>query len=538
MSQRPSRRHSTSRRDRGKHRLFRSIYSWLRFATHQLRWQTDRFQSAFLQALGAATRTGFRLRYCWGSRHFWFGLPAFVAGAAIVTLLGLAWAVPRDDLAARYGQEGERLTAAGDYRAGRTCCQRAVALGDERPNTRYCLAVCLARIGQPGQATAIMRRLAGAEPGYSRAELWLARRFLERPEPGPEEEQEAERHLLRALELEPELIEAEVTLAELYTRQGRFADAEKHWLHAATVKRDLELVLAGLYAAQKDQPRTSLHAVKAQDWFGERLRAAPDDTAALLGYARACLYQQKHAEAVAVLKKGLRDREDTAVRNSLGDAYASWVRALERTPDTRLAERLRLLEEGLHYAPTNRSLLTYLVDFSNRTGAEADRARSLLQHMLVEKRPSGLVHLLLGLVAWRRGQSEAARVHLEQAHTLDPEMALISNDLAWILANSPKPDLACALSLADDAVKRWPRQPNVRDTRGEILVKLGRWREAVADLEQAQAGMPDNPGVHHALATAYEHLGMTELAEMHRRRAEACTVAHTNPGPTLPHRTN
>ena len=63
-----------------------------------------------------------------------------------------------------------------------------------------------------------------------------------------------------------------------------------------------------------------------------------------------------------------------------------------------------------------------------------------------------------------------------------------------------------------------PEEFRFRETRGQILVALGRWRDAVDDLEFALNGMPDAAPVHMALATAYERLGESELARVHREQ--------------------
>jgi hypothetical protein len=56
------------------------------------------------------------------------------------------------------------------------------------------------------------------------------------------------------------------------------------------------------------------------------------------------------------------------------------------------------------------------------------------------------------------------------------------------------------------------------DTKGQILLRLGRVDEAVVVLESALKGVPDR-GTHGALAEAYSRLDKTELAASHRRLA-------------------
>ena len=61
------------------------------------------------------------------------------------------------------------------------------------------------------------------------------------------------------------------------------------------------------------------------------------------------------------------------------------------------------------------------------------------------------------------------------------------------------------------------RDARFMETRGQILVKLGRWQEASQDLEHAINGsVPNSNEAHRSLVVAYEALGLKELAEAHR----------------------
>ena len=88
-----------------------------------------------------------------------------------------------------------------------------------------------------------------------------------------------------------------------------------------------------------------------------------------------------------------------------------------------------------------------------------------------------------------------------------------------MLSTSEPTDLPRALELSNLAVGCSPADPSFRDTRGRILMKSGRWKEALADLEAALAGNPDNADLHKALAEVYDQLRLPEMAAEHRRLA-------------------
>jgi predicted Zn-dependent protease len=69
------------------------------------------------------------------------------------------------------------------------------------------------------------------------------------------------------------------------------------------------------------------------------------------------------------------------------------------------------------------------------------------------------------------------------------------------------------------AIDKMPGETNFRDTRGHIFLKMGRWKEALADLEAALPNTPHAPQMHRSLAEVYEHLGAPAMAAEHRRLA-------------------
>ena len=97
---------------------------------------------------------------------------------------------------------------------------------------------------------------------------------------------------------------------------------------------------------------------------------------------------------------------------------------------------------------------------------------------------------------------------------------IIINDLAWILSQEESPDLERALELAETAVSRVPESPRFRDTLGTVLVKLGRHKDAISELQLALSGVPDKNAVHQKLAFCYKSIGMNDLAKKHLQKIE------------------
>lgn len=95
-----------------------------------------------------------------------------------------------------------------------------------------------------------------------------------------------------------------------------------------------------------------------------------------------------------------------------------------------------------------------------------------------------------------------------------PSNYLFMNNMAWTLSEEMgKPQEG--LDRINDALKRVGLQAHLSDTRGVILLRLGRVDEAIKDLESAAAALPTAPVYFH-LARAYHKAGKTEPFEKYR----------------------
>jgi tetratricopeptide (TPR) repeat protein len=124
-----------------------------------------------------------------------------------------------------------------------------------------------------------------------------------------------------------------------------------------------------------------------------------------------------------------------------------------------------------------------------------------------------------GTAAATLGDYTTARQYLRLAVERDPRNAVAWNNHAWLTLQEEDGDLEDALAAVNKALQIAPGEFRFRETRGQILVRLGRWQSAVEDLEFAANGMPESADIHLALAKAYDALGDQRLAGMHREHA-------------------
>jgi tetratricopeptide (TPR) repeat protein len=464
-------------------------------------------------------------------------LPALLAGVTAASLAVSVWLRNEAQLVNDYIDEAERCTRLSELPRARVCFERLMQAGYQTPKAQYRLALVLDGLGEPGQARALMVRLAplGApdKPGYGPAHLWQAHELLHRADRFPRDLRDAEAHLLHALQDTPGCADAHALLGQLYASTGRPREAEAHLDKVVGERPELLLLLAAACAAQRKEAQARVRAGEALKVFRARVSVRPDDHESRLRWAAAALFIEDYPRAEAILREGLDRGEAPEFRRALAGVYLAWHDAPPAALVPDAGGQLGLLELGLRQDPTNQALLDRLERHLRGAGTESESARAALVSLLADGRATASAHFLLGLDAWRHGRGDEARFHWEAAHGQAPEVVAYTNNLAWALASAPAPDLNRALDLINAALRRSPSMQALRGTRGRVLVRMKRWHEALADLEAALPVERGTPELHLDLAVAYDALGLPEPAAEHRRHAsrlpKGAEIARDNP---------
>jgi Flp pilus assembly protein TadD len=286
---------------------------------------------------------------------------------------------------------------------------------------------------------------------------------------------------------------------------------------------------AHLYALRGDKERARREADLAASYFRTRTKADLGDQVARLGWADATTFLEKFADAVAILEDGWAGTREPVYRLAQARVYVAWFDNLARDSVTAPGLKLALLEKGLHCDPSSTDLLDRLLAVIKVQGSEAEKARATLHRLLAAGEVPATVHFALGIDALQHGETEQAALHWERANQLAPDLPIVANNLAWLIAQSPSPDLPRALDLVNMALKQAPDQPSFHHTRGHILVKMERWKEALGDLETALPRYTQDPETHRALALVYGHLGVPAMEAEHKRLAEIKKASNSSP---------
>ncbi len=467
-----------------------------------------------------------RIRRWLGSRRLellWSTIPVLLAIAAwLVFSVGL-WNWKPQEIQARYGILAEQALARKDFETARIASQRLLSLGAEpRAKWLFNLALAKAGLGRDKEASSIFGLVAPLDnPGYLPAHVFIAQALLMKTNLTQQDIKTAEVHLTHAISLDPKFLGANELLAQVYIRAGQWELASERLMEVVSARPETALLLAGVLKARGDLTGARSWAQRAARFHREKIEASKLDLPRnRLAWAEALVMLEDFPAAFSVLEQGWKQSASSDYPVSMGEIAAAWVQAAFKKNPADLEYRITIIQQGLQYAPQNQALLKQLVEVSRLEGPGAEAARNSLARLLAEGKSSAVIHFALGLDSWQQGQSELARKHFALSFEAAPHMPDVANNMAMILAVGDKPELPRALAIIQSVLDKFAANPNFRETRGQILVRLGRWQEAIADLEYALPLVPSTRRTHAALAEAYRGLGSSMLAAQHQKLAE------------------
>jgi putative PEP-CTERM system TPR-repeat lipoprotein len=319
---------------------------------------------------------------------------------------------------------------AGDARKALAAAQHAQAISPDTFEVLDTLGAMQIAAGEKEQALVTYRRLATLQPNSPVALYRLATAQVANAN------QAAEGTLREVLSLKPDFIDAQVALADLAVRAGRFPEAMKiaRQMQKQAAKSPLGYILEGdvLMAEKK-----VLQATKAYE------------TGYDIGKS-GLLVIKMHA---AYTQGGKPDAAEKRL--------AQW---LKRWPDD---VRVRL----------------YAADFALKTG----KYRHAIEHYewLQQKQPDNV--LVLNNLAWayQHIQDKRALETAERAYKLKPDNAAIADTLGWMLVEQG--NNTRGLELLQKAVAGAPQAHEIRYHLAQAWLKAGDKSKARSELEQLLA---------------------------------------------------
>jgi tetratricopeptide (TPR) repeat protein len=487
--------------------------------------RAERMQAAWSRALRAGT----------------LGLPAvLICALVLITLREGKSRIEYGGVRLRYLQRLQQAVESKRWEAVELLSQKLAELDPHDPLPGYHLALCAESSGDIPRAERLMSRVAEtAGESFAPAHWWLAERMarkaagsdanrldnVESAEISAGSDHQRTRWLLQlrghlrvCVKAWPSHAQARALLAQTELNLGQSDQAVAQLLAVADENPALRLIAARILERTGRSDDARSEAARAAEIFRRQLRERPDDVTARLHLVDALVLQHQTAEAGRMLEAGLQLTNDPRLRGAQAQLCVAISDVLERSPTgaADLGRRLELLERALALDPGHPAAMKRVAELVVGDPETAGPARTLLEPCLARGTAPAVVHMLLGTQALAKADYNAARVHFEAAHAQEPELPACLNNLAWTLTQVEPSDLDRALQLIDLAIQQQPERPEFRETRGQILLRLGRTQEAVAELERGLKSDGDVSVTHASLSAAYERLGQTRLADQHR----------------------
>lgn len=316
--------------------------------------------------------------------------------------------------------------------------------------------------------------------------------------------------------------EAHRLWASYFVKVGKLDEAVARMELAARREPNLWLTAARLAGATGDTTSMDRFLDRARQAAKDALDDHPHDVQQRLMLVQAMVQQGRLDESEQTLAEGLRATGDPMLRRASADLM---LLKFDRATDTEMDERISFLANASTLDPNNPALYARMVTYYQSLSGDAEKAslRAALQRAIVKGNGTGFAHFALGSIFWLEEDLKQSLFHLEQAFELRPQMLDVANNLAWLLAKGPEPDLERAEKLIRSAIEKRPNDIRYRDTLATVLEEAQRWDEALLELERvlsATAGKKDS-SLHKRLAKTYRALGNESLAKMHEEEADA-----------------
>jgi tetratricopeptide (TPR) repeat protein len=489
--------------------------------------------------------------------HFLFGIPqllesweperrlrlyrGFPSLAIVIVLLGaFAYSLAiSGSIANRYRTAMQQAMVASDFKQAAILGGRLVSQREQvDPATRMTYALALQQSGEVTRGEAILADLApDDQPGFQPAHRLRAASVASQLRGKSDTE------ILDRLRwhLENSGSELNATVEKLWTAYyvtvGQPELGIPHMEAAAQADPKLYSSLANLFSQVGNKPAENRALREAEAYLLDRLEADPLLREERIQLAITQVRLGKWEPAEATILQGVQLHDDETMRRSAAEYYLYLYDQELRDEPENMAMHFELLQKALGQDAFFIDIYERLITFYRRALAteEAEKVRHQLEALLIEGKSPALAHFALGSIYQLQGNTTKSQFHFFQAYRLDARYPVITNNLAWAIAQSPEADLPRALELAQNAVRASPQDPRFRETLATVLMKMGRDHEAVAEFEAILSVAADPASIHRNLGELYGKLDQAPLAQKHREKAEELIQAKQRSQQVTPH---
>ncbi|MBS0266524.1 MAG: tetratricopeptide repeat protein, partial [Planctomycetes bacterium] len=198
--------------------------------------------------------------------------------------------------------------------------------------------------------------------------------------------------------------------------------------------------------------------------------------------------------------------------------FAVWLAERGRVQDAIDLVMAQVDKDQLRAAAAMVPILRIAERLSNPSSFDPTAPEAVIKRTLETPNAPQTFLLEVAILRLTQGRfAESVKLY-ERMMERTPENALLRNNLALVLSELPDRKQE-ALPMIEQALLAMPDSNDVRDTKGIVLLALGKPAEAREIFEQASAANPRNPNFHLHLSQTLNLLGDTAGALEHARLA-------------------
>ena len=397
------------------------------------------------------------------------------------------------------------------------------------PDAKSLAATFLIDQGDINSALAQLQAVVTSSPDNAVAHFQLGRAYLASGRPDGRES--ARQQFERAIQLQPNLIQPRIGLAELQVMHGEYDSAlntvqtilqrDPGNLNAKIIQSqaylgqrkfdDSKNLLSGMLKTNPASPQVyyqvgtqALAEGKSKDAeaaFQRAYELQPQNSQSLMGMVDAEIQQNQPDKAMTLLQN-----EARKAPNRIDIAFLLGTTAKRENKYQEAEVYFNQVLKGLDQKAKVRADLYLQIADCYRLAGDRDSAIANLQKAREILPENETVLAALGVVMDQAGRSKEARQAYEACLRVDPNNAQVLNNLAYLMAET-NADLDLALNYAQKARGLLPNLGEITDTYGWILLKKGLAEQAIPVFQDLVTRVPTNSSYRYHLAKAYAQKG-------------------------------
>jgi tetratricopeptide (TPR) repeat protein len=386
---------------------------------------------------------------------------------------------------------GRLLLAQGKQQDALIALQNAVKNAPDSAPAHYYLGIAYWQTGSLGQASSEFQEAIKVSPGFPLALQGLAQLSLAQNHPS-----DAQVYAQELVQKFPADVNDRMLLGEIFLREGRSGPAEEQFLAASRLAPNqpaVHLNLGRVYYAEKKW-------TQAEKEFETAVSLDPSNPALLSAYADFLVGRQQAPKAIALAQQFVGAHPD----NAQGHMVLGTLQFNSKNTSAAQEE----FERAIQIDPKN--VQGYLrMGGVYREMNQTDAAIGQYQKALDLQPGSARLITFVGNLYLEKNDLETARKYYVRALEADPNFAVANANMAWVDAQEGK-DLDVALGMAQKAKSLMPEVATISDTLAWVMYKKGDYSGAIPLLKECVKKTPDSAQFHYHLGLALMAAGQKE----------------------------